>query len=274
LDERDLQILRIVVDLFVREGNAVSSFAVKESADLPVSTATIRNVMARLEHDGLLKKPYTSGGRIPTNEGYRFYVDTLERRPVYQDEFADRLRVALRDQEPEVNSIMACASRILGTLSKNFAVVYGSVVQETRVKRVQLIELEGTRMLVVVNLYPEYERTFVIRMDKRFSRDVIDRAEGWINRTVGDRMLHEAREQLELAIRDNFTDEGIITREVAIHQEDIFSEPPAVELYFEERGHLLDQPELSDPKLLQLLLRLVHNKEYLTSVLAERLVRR
>ncbi len=271
LDDRELQILRIVVELFVRDGIPVSSFAVKESAGLAVSTATIRNVMARLEHGGLLRKPHTSGGRIPTDEGYRVYVDTLEKRPVFRDEFADRFRVAFRDQEPDVNSIMACASRILGTLSKNFAVVYGSVVQETRVKRVQLIELEGTRMLIVVNLHPEFERTFVIRMDRRYVRDVIDRAEGWINRAVQNRTLHEAREQLELAVRDNVTDEGIITREVAIHQQDIFSEPPAVELYFEERGHLLDQPELSDPKLLQLLLRFLHDKQYLTSVLSKRL---
>jgi heat-inducible transcriptional repressor len=77
-----------------------------------------------------------------------------------------------------------------------------------------------------------------------------------------------------LAVRDNVTDEGIITREVAIHQEEIFSEPPAVELYFEERGHLLEQPELSDPKLLQLLLRLLHNKQYLTSVLSKRVDQR
>lgn len=268
--ERDLKILKIIVDLFIREGSPVSSFAVKETAGLAISTATIRNVMARLEGRGLLRKPHTSGGRIPTDDGYRYYVDTLEKRPIFHDEFVDRFREDLRDQDPDVNSIMASASRILGNLSKNFAVVYGSVIQETRVSRVQLIELEGTRLLVVVNLSPEMERTFVIRMDKRFSHDVISRAEEWINRSVGDRTLVEAREQLELAVRDNVTDEGIITREVAIHQEEIFSEPPAVELYFEERGHLLEQPELSDPKLLQLLLRLLHNKQYLTTVLAER----
>ncbi|UCH83651.1 MAG: heat-inducible transcription repressor HrcA [Candidatus Latescibacterota bacterium] len=267
---RDLEILRTVVDLFVREGTPVSSFAVKETAGLAVSTATIRNTMARLERQGLLKKPYTSGGRIPTDDGYRYYVDKLEKRPAYRDEFATLFRDELRDQDPEVNSILACASRILGNLSKNFAVVYGSLVQATHVSRVRLIELEGTRLLVVVNLLPEYERTFVIRMDKRYSRDVIDRAEKLIDQSVANRTLLEAREQLELSVRDNVTDEGIITREVAIHQENIFSEPPAVELYFEERGHLLEQPELSDPKLLQLLLRLVHNKDYLTSVLSER----
>ncbi|UCG50827.1 MAG: heat-inducible transcription repressor HrcA [Candidatus Latescibacterota bacterium] len=271
LTERDLQILRTIVDLYVREGVPVSSLAVKESAGLAVSTATIRNVMAGLERNGLLKKPHTSGGRMPTDEGYRTYVDQLETRRGFHDEFATRFRDELRDQDLDVNTIMASASRILGTLSKNFAVVYGSVVQESRVSRIQLIELEGTRILVVANLTPEYERTAVIRMDRRFSRDVIERAGEWINRIVQNKTLPEAKEGLELAIRDNVTDEGIITREIAIHREDIFSEPPAVELYFEERGHLLEQPELSDPKLLQLLLRFLHDKQYLTSILSERL---
>jgi heat-inducible transcriptional repressor len=67
------------------------------------------------------------------------------------------------------------------------------------------------------------------------------------------------------------TDEGSITREVSIRREDIFSEPPAVELYFEERGHLLEPPERSDPRVLQLLLKLLHNKELLTAILVQRL---
>jgi heat-inducible transcriptional repressor len=100
---------------------------------------------------------------------------------------------------------------------------------------------------------------------------VIERAENWINRVVENRTLPEAKDELERAVRDNVTDEGIITSEVAIHREDIFSDPPAVELFFEDRGRLLEQPELSDPKLLQLLLRLLHNKKFLTTLLSRRL---
>ena len=271
LVDRDLQILRAVVDMYIRDGVPVSSRAVKDTLGLPVSTATIRNSMSRLEKEGCICKPHTSAGRIPCDRGYRAYVDSLERRPTAGAEFTRQLRDELRDHDKDVNSVMASASRVLGTLSKNFALVYGSVIQESRVSRIQLISLEGTRLLVLVNLSPEYERTSVIRMEKQFSPDVIGRAERWINRVVEDHTLAEAKDELERAVRDNVTDEGIITREVAIHREDIFSEPPAVELFFEDRGHLLDQPELSDPKLLQLLLRLLHNKEFLTTILSRRL---
>jgi len=268
--ERDLLILQLLVDLYVREGVPVSSQAVRD-AGLSLSTATIRNVLGGLEREGYVAKPHTSAGRVPTDKGYRAYVDHLEGRPAFAGEFVQRLRDEIREQEIDVNSIMAAASRVLGTLSKHFAVVYGSVVQESRVTRIQLVDLGGTRVLAVVNLIPEHERTTVIRLEKRYTSQVMVRAEEWINRLVQDRTLAEAKDVLERAVRDNVTDEGIITREVSIRREDIFSEPPAVELYFEERGHLLEPPERSDPRLLQLLLKLLHNKKLLTAILAQRL---
>jgi heat-inducible transcriptional repressor len=270
MTERDLVILRLIVDVYVRDGSPVSSQAVRE-AGLSLSTATIRNAMVRLERDGYIAKPHTSSGRVPTDEGYRAYVDHIETRPRFADEFIRRFRDEIREQERDINSVMAAASRVLGSLSRHFAVVYGTVTQESRVRRVQLVGLEGARLLVVVNLFPEHERTTVIRLDKRLTQDVIVRAEDWTNRLVRDKTLTDAKDALERAVRDNVTDEGVITREVSVHREDIFSEPPAVELYFEERGHLADQPELSDPKLLQSLLRLLHNKRLLTSILAQRL---
>ncbi len=273
MTERDLRILQLVIDLFVRDGVPVSSQAVRESG-LPLSTATIRSGMARLEDKGYVAKPHTSAGRVPTDKGYRAYVDHLEQRASFSDEFARRLRDEIREQDLDVSSIMAAASRALGSLSRHFAVVYGSVVQESLVSRVRLVDLAGTRLLVVVHLVPEHERTTVIRVEKKYAPDVIIRAEEWINRLVRGKTLTEAREVLERAVRDNVTDEGIITREVSIHREDIFSGPPAVELYVEERGHLFAKPEFSDPRLLQVLLRLLHDKNLLTSILVRRLAER
>jgi heat-inducible transcriptional repressor len=270
MKDKERRVLKTIVELYVAEGGPVSSQAVKDAGHA-MSTASIRNYMAALERRGYLQKPHTSAGRMPTDEAYRFYVDGLESNRAAWDELSARCREELRDEWRDVGEIMMHASRLLGDISENFAVVYGSLVRESRVRHVQLVDLDGPRILVVVNLDPEFERTTTLRLETRFSSDVIAGAERQINSAVAGKTLEDAKEAIDDIIRDNVTEEGIITREISINRHTVFSDPPAVELYFEERGHLLDQPELSDPKNLQLILKLLHNKEYLTNILSSRL---
>jgi heat-inducible transcriptional repressor len=270
LAERDIQVLRAIVDLYVHDGTPVSSLRVQEHLGAPFSTATIRNVMARLEREGFLTKPHTSAGRVPTDVGYRAYADLLEVNHAFAETFARTFREVLRERDADVSGILAAASRLLSAMSKHFAMVYGSVVQEHRVTRIQLVELEGPRLLVAVNLAPDHERTSVLRMDRRFSSVVIARAEELINREVRGKTLSEARTALDSVIRDNVTDEGIIAREVAVHREGIFSDTSGLEFHFEQPEHAFGQSEFSDPKLLQMLLQLFQNRSYLTSLLSSR----
>jgi heat-inducible transcriptional repressor len=269
LKERDRKTLKTIIELYVADGVPVSSRAVKEAGHAG-STASIRNYMASLERRGYLRKPHTSAGRVPTDEAYRLYVDDLQANRYEWDEVTRRCRTELRDVSRDVGEIMLHASRLLGDISKNFSVVYGSMTLESRVRHLQLVKLDGPRLLVVVNLEPEYEWTTVLRLDRSFSGEVVAGAERLIDQAVAGKTIEEAKEALDGVVRDNVTDEGIIMREISIHRQAIFSEPPAVELYFEERSHLLEQPELSDPKNLQLILKLLHNKDYLTGILANR----
>ena len=98
LIERDIEILRAIVDVHVREGTPVGSLRVQRYLGSPLSTATIRNVMARLESDGYLAKPHTSAGRIPTEVGYRTYVDCLDENLTFIDTFAETFQAQLRHQ--------------------------------------------------------------------------------------------------------------------------------------------------------------------------------
>lgn len=270
LEERDRRILRTVIEAYVADSDPVSSRRVREFGGLSVSTATIRNRMALLEREGYLTKTHVSSGRVPTDAGYRLYVDDLRANQSRWSEVAQYCHDALRRASRDVAEIMSEASHLLGEMSKNLAVVYGAIRQESRVQSLKLVRLESNRVLVVLNLVPETERTTVLRFDRAFSDETLSDSERLINSVVASRTVDDAKAALDSAVRDNVTDEGIIMREVAINREAIMSEAPAVELYFEERGRLLEQPELSDPKTLQLILRLLHNESYLTSILASR----
>jgi heat-inducible transcriptional repressor len=269
MNEKDRRILRTIIDVYVAESVPVSSRRVRESGGYSLSTATIRNRMASMERAGYLAKTHVSSGR-PTDAGYRTYVDDLQSNQSGWDEITARCRSRLRGEPRDVGGIMSEASHLLGSLTKNLAVVYGAIEQASRVRGIKLMRLDARRVFVVANLTPEYESTTVLRIDRDLADSVVAASERLIDGMVAGKTLTEARDALDTAVRDNVTEEGVIASEVSIHRDDILSEPPAVELYFEERGHLLDQPELSDPKTLQLILRLLHNKNYLTSILSRR----
>jgi heat-inducible transcriptional repressor len=271
LMEKDLQILRAIINAYVDDGIPVSSQRVHDAGCQHMSSATIRNRMVVLEQEGYISKAHISSGRIPTDAGYRARVEELQTdAALTHAEHATAVRAELRMPSPDLNAVMAQASQLLGAMSNQVAVVYGAILQESRVDSLQLFRLDARRVLMSVHLVPEHERNMTLRLDRDISEEGVRAAERLLRSIVAGRSLDESKRLLAESLRDNVTDEGVLVREVALHCEETFSAPPAVELWVEERSRVLDQPELSDPRTLQSLLRILHNRDYLTSLLASR----
>ena len=267
---KDIEILRALIDAYVEDGAPVSSQRVHDAGCSHMSTATIRNRMVVLEQEGYLSKAHISSGRIPTDAGYRARVNELQSDGALAQGESPAVRAELRVPAPDMNAVMLQASQLLGMMTNHVAVVYGAIVKESRVRSLRMFRLDARRLLMAVHLVPEHERTVTLRFDRDLGEDGVIAAERLLCALVANRPLDEAKRFLTESLRDNVTDEGVILREVALHREEIFSAPPAVELCVEERSRVLDQPEWSDPRTLQLLLRILHNRDYLASLLASR----
>jgi heat-inducible transcriptional repressor len=150
------------------------------------------------------------------------------------------------------------------------AVVYGAIYNQSRVRLLRLFRLDTARVLMAVHLVPEHEQILTLRLGRDVGEESVRAAEQLLQAMMINRPLDEAKQLLTESLRDNVTDEGLIIREVAQRREEIFSAPPSIELCVEEQSRVLEQPELSDPRTLQLLLRILHNRDYLTSLLASR----
>jgi heat-inducible transcriptional repressor len=271
LNEKDRDVLRAIIDAYVEEGVPVSSQRVHDGGCQHMSTATIRNRMAVLEHEGYICKAHISSGRIPTDAGYRERVNELQTvAALPKGEHSAAVRAELRLPAPDVNGVMMHATQLLGMLSSHVAVVYGAIVQESRVRLLRLFRLDTARVIMAVQLVPEHEHVLTLRFARDVGEESVRAAEMLLQAMVINRPLEEAKRLLTESLRDNMTDEGWIVREVAARREEIFSAPPAIELCVEERSRVLEQPELWNPRTLQQLLRILHNREYLTSLLAAR----
>ena len=152
LDDRKSAILRAVVEHYVSTAQPVGSNAVAARADVAVSPATVRNEMTLLEREGYLAQPHTSAGRIPTEKGYRFFVDSIpERGRVDLSEASARqVRDFFTAAHGELEQMLHDTTRLLTNLTHTAAVVVGDQVSMAVVRSVQLVDLSPRVLLLVL----------------------------------------------------------------------------------------------------------------------------
>jgi len=148
LTDRAKEVLRVVVQEFISKGDPIGSSQLTRTGDFEVSPATMRAVLADLEELGYLEKPHTSAGRIPTDAGYRFFVDTLLQLREPQE--ADRKAIQAGLLAPMVENRIAEASKVLNQLSHHAAVVLAPRPSSLVVERIEFVRLRDERVLAVL----------------------------------------------------------------------------------------------------------------------------
>lgn len=149
MDERKLQILGAIVEDFVATREPVGSKALLERHDLGVSAATVRNDMAALEEEGYITQPHTSAGRIPTDKGYRLFVDRLANiKPLSP---AERSAItSFLGGTADIGDLVGRTVRLLAQLTRQVAIVQYPVAQRTQIRHVEFVSLTPERVLVIV----------------------------------------------------------------------------------------------------------------------------
>jgi len=152
LDERKAAILRAVVEEYIDTGQPVGSGHVAQAPGVDVSSATVRNEMVALETEGFLRQPHTSAGRVPTEKGYRFFVDHLRWPARLATTSAEEVRAFFARAHGEVEQMLSETSRLLSDLTHLTSVVVAPAPVETTVRSVQLVGLSTTSAVLVAVL--------------------------------------------------------------------------------------------------------------------------
>ena len=152
MDERKAAILKAVIEEYVETGQPVGSSTVARAAALGVSSATVRNEMAVLEREGYVTHPHTSAGRIPTDKGYRFFVDHLTRLKELQPEARQAVTEFFATAHHALEDMLHETSLLLSRITDHAAVVVGPQPDAARIRSVQLVRLHETSIVVVAVL--------------------------------------------------------------------------------------------------------------------------
>lgn len=194
-DERKLEVLRAIIEDFVTTSEPVGSKAIVDRHRLGVSSATIRNDMALLEDEGYIVQPHTSAGRIPTDKGYRLFVDRLSKvRPLSQ---AERKAIHLfLDRAIDLDDVMASTVRLLAQLTRQVALVQYPSLTRSSVRHVELVSLGGTRLLLVLIADTGRVEQRVVEVPVGIGEDSVGRLRSALNGAVIGRQFTEVGERV------------------------------------------------------------------------------
>src|SRR5579875_326622 len=191
--DRRLDVLRAIIEDFISTNEPVGSKAIADRHNLGVSPATIRNDMAVLEEEGLIAQPHTSAGRIPTDAGYRLFVDRLtELKPLSNAE-----RRAIRtflDGAADLDDVLHRAVRTLAQLTRHVAVVQYPSLSRSRVRHLELVRLTESRLMLVLITDTGRVEQRIVELPRAVAEEAVYELRGTLNHRLRDRLLSEAPE--------------------------------------------------------------------------------
>lgn len=268
LDKRKAYILATVVYEYIATAEPVGSNTLTQKYNLGVSSATVRNELAELEAGGYLVQPHTSAGRIPSDSGYRTYVDRLMQPEELATDDRRRIREELRDASRELDEIIDHTTRLLGRFSNNLAFLTKPHADTQSFKHVQLIWLSPRTgvAIVVTSIGVAAQSLFELTADA--PADDFTRLSNALNARLSNRALRDIAENdvaqtiAELGLSDELR--AAVWKAL---QSARSSEQP--EIAAAGAQNLLDQPEFHDLRKLRSILRIVEEQKTLYDLVAE-----
>jgi heat-inducible transcriptional repressor len=190
VEDRKLEVLRAIIEDFIATNEPVGSKALSERHNLGVSPATIRNDMAVLEEEGLIAQPHTSAGRIPTDAGYRLFVDRLtELKPLSSAE--KRAIQTFLDGAVDLDDVLHRSVRALAQLTRHVAVVQYPSLSRSRVRHIELISLSPSRLMLVLITDTGRVEQRVVELPSPASDESVAQLRATLNVHLRDRLLSD-----------------------------------------------------------------------------------
>ena len=258
LSERKLTILKAIIQNYLETGEPVGSRTLSKYTDLKLSSATIRNEMADLEDLGYIFQPHTSAGRIPSDKGYRFYVDLLMEN---KEQEISRREDALLEKTDKVEKVLQQAAKVLASNTNYATMVSAPVNSRNTLKFIQLSQVDEEQIVAVIVLGGNVIKNKIIEVGETLSNENLLKLNMLLNTTLNGLSI----DQITLGLIARLKEQAGIHSEVVGHVLDAVAEIIHVdndmEIYTSGATNIFKYPELSDnQKASQLLSTLEHTE--------------
>ena len=271
LDDRKKEILAAIVKAHVTTGQPVGSFTLARLSSEGLSSATMRNICAELEEEGFLTHPHTSAGRLPTDKGYRYYVDHLMSAMELSQADAALIDKQLLDDEtlssPE--RMMERTSHLLSRLSDNVGIVVPPSISKDRLHHIEFVKLPDSRILVITASSVGRVQDRLIRVEVDFSQHDLNTTARYLIENFRGMTLAEIRDELlrrmteEKALYDQLLRNAVLLCSQGLQEGD---QP---DVFIEGASSIIDKPDFSDTERMRNLFKMFEQKEHIVKILNE-----
>ncbi len=271
LTERNREILRAVIDIFVGTGEPVGSRTLSKHSRLSLSPATIRNIMSDLADAGFLTKSHASSGRLPTDLGYRVFVNDLMDSHILTREEAESLRLSPSAHASQLEQVLAQATRVLSELTNTAGLVLLPAGEQLRFKHINFVRMSEEKILAVIVCVSGMVQNRVVPVENPISQEELNHISNLLNGEFSGLALREVREQIVERMthaRDNL---DILYRQALELSKEALSESEETSedsVFVEGASRVFSQPDFAaDAEKLQSLYRTFEEREKLVRLL-------
>ena len=269
LNERKKLILKAIIEAHVKEGEPVGSKYLTQNKQIALSSATIRNEMAELESLGYLEQPYTSAGRVPSESGYRFYVDSLmQKYRMSQNELA-RMNALAKSRLAEIDRLLESATRLAAGLTNYTSIAIKPKQSTAVITRFKTVFLDKHLFMLVMIDGMGNIKTRQISSVEAIGEETLEALEAALNAKVANKRVDEITMSLVMEIeRGVDAGEGIVSSVIKTVCETL-GEPEGGDLKMAGVNHLLEYPEFSDAREFKELLGVLEEKRDILKLVSD-----
>ena len=267
LQERNQQVLKAIVCSYIKSADPIGSRTITKNFEFGLSAATIRNIMADLEEMGYLSQPHTSAGRIPTEQGYRFYVDCLMSGDLFQWDERDFIEKRhLAPKRDDLKELLQETSQLLSFLSHYTGMVLAPNLSNTVFQRLELIRLPRSHYLVILITQDGLTENRIVEISEVLSEQQLDWIISYLNDQFEGQDLYTIRNQLFKKLEESKMLNRLLQMALELARQ-VLNPEPAAELYLGGTSNILNIPEFADIEKIRAILQALEEKALIVKLM-------
>lgn len=267
LTPREEKLFCCMVRSFILEAKPIGSRYLSKWGGIELSAATIRNVMADLEEKGLIAQPHTSAGRIPTDKGYRFYVDSLMLMDVLTKTEQEAIITDLVSDSKDIDAILENSSRALGNISSLLGVVLAPRFYQGVFEKMELVDISANKLLVVLKVKSGLVKTILMEISLDLRSDQLDETARILNERLSGLTLLEIKQSIDRRMQDLPEGDMGLVKLFVESADSVFNFSSDNHFHVCGTENIIKQPEFYDRERIRKILQLLDQKEILVQVL-------